>query len=246
MQRRPLCAALSAVCTLTAVTGCEVGNTAGAAPEPSAIETAAAVVTDTVAVSPQAPPQAPTAAEILAAAVTATRTVNSAHVGYTATGYDTLTATTWSAEVTAAPPAATGSAGLLIDGQRTPTDFTVGGGRLVIQNVDGSRSDVGEAAGVLNPPEILNRITGVAALLETVTDAAVADGPADLNGVPMQKLSGQIAATDLNLLLPTELIDSSQSLPVTLWLDPVNGHTLRQLIATTSNGAIVLDISPTS
>jgi hypothetical protein len=62
----------------------------------------------------------------------------------------------------------------------------------------------------------------------------------------MQKLSGQIDATDLNLLLPTELLDSSQSLPVTLWLDPVNGHTLRQLIATTSNGAIVLDISPTS
>lgn len=242
MQRRLLRAALSAVCTLTAVTGCEVSNTAGAAPAPSAIETAAAVVTDTVAVSPQAP----TAAEILAAAVTATRTLNSAHVGYTATGYDTLTATTWSAEVTAAPPAATGSAGLIIDGQRTPTDFTVGGGRLVIQNVDGSRSDVGEAAGVLNPPEILNRITGVAALLETVTDAAVADGPAALNGAPMQKLSGQIAATDLNLLLPADLLDGSQSLPVTLWLDPVNSHTLRQLIATTPNGAIVLDISPTS
>lgn len=244
MRTSPILAAAAAVCSLTVMTGCDSATTA-AQPALPVTEPAPTEVSQPGDIDAAVSGESVAPADALAAAVSATRMVDAAFVRYAATGLDTLTATSWAADVTAAPPAASGSANLLVDGQRSQTDFDVNGGRLLIENVDGVRTDVGDSRGVLDPPELLHRLTGLSALLSAVTGAAVGEGPSDLRGLPMLRLQGTLPAAAARLLVPAELLDGEESLPVSLWLDPARGYTLRQLIlTTTSGGAVTVSLDP--
>lgn len=228
------------------MTGCEPGTTA--AQPPSAFVPAnptAATATPPALVTATATAAAPgTAADSLAASVAATRAVSAAFVRYTASGFDTLTATSWAAQVATSPPSATGSANLLVDGQRSQTDFEVAGGRLLIQNADGAREDVGAARGVLDPPALLDSLTGLSALLASVTDSRADAEPAVLNDRPMVRLRAQLPVADARLLLPTDALAGQAPLPVTLWLDPAGGDVVRQLIVTAGTGAVTVIVDP--
>ena len=162
------------------MTGCEPGTTSAQPISPTRAEDSTAAST-----APATATATGTAADSLAAAVAATRAVSAAFVRYTATGFDTLTATSWAAQVTTSPPSATGSANLLVDGRRSQTDFEVAGGRLLVQNSDGAREDVGAARGVLDPPALLDSLAGLSALLASVTDAHADAEPAVLKNRPM-------------------------------------------------------------
>jgi hypothetical protein len=124
-----------------------------------------------------------------------------------------------------------------VDGQRSQTDFEVAGGRLHIQNSDGAREDVGAARGVLDPPALLDSLTGLSALLASVTDAHADAEPAVLNDRPMLRLRAQLPSADARLLLPADALAGLAPLPVTLWLDPAAGNVVRQLIVTTGSGS---------
>lgn len=243
MQRTPVITAAAALLAVTLVSACEPGSTAAQPLSPGT----AAGSTGPVAPLPATAPDAPTTlspADVLAAAAAATKMVDAAFVRYAATGFETLTATSWAASVTAAPPAASGSANLLIDGRRVQSDFDVASGRLRVENVDGVREDVGAARGVLDPPELLDRITGLSTLLPAVTDAVLDAEPATLNDRPMVRVHAQLPAADAHLLLPSDALASAGSVPVALWLDPASGYTLRQLILTTGSGAVTVSLDP--
>jgi len=158
MRTPPAHLVAAAVAVLVAVTGCESQPAAtNPSPTPETTPTAVAdvvpVVTETTTVP--APVTSPAAASVTASAA-ATGTVTSAYITYSTQGFDSLTATSWAADVTLSPPTAKGNGDLLVDGQRAPTGFDVNGGRLRIENADGTREDVGAAVGVLDPPRILN------------------------------------------------------------------------------------------
>ena len=68
------------------------------------------------------------------------RTLTGAHVSLSTRGFDNLTATSYAADITTDPPTARGSADLLVDGHRSPTDFRVEGGHLFIRNADGTKT----------------------------------------------------------------------------------------------------------
>lgn len=238
---------VAAVAALVAMTACDPGTTA-AAPEPTPEPTSPAAASDpgpTTAGATTAAVASASAGDTVTAAATATRTVTSAFVRYSATGFDALTATSWAAQVTVSPPTAVGSADLLIDGSRSPTDFNVAGGRLSIENADGVREDVGEARGVLDPPRILDPGTGLAALLAAASDPAPDTGPAELNGQHMVRLHAQLPASAAALLLPSDSLAGKATLPVTLWLDPAAGNMLRQLILTADAGSVTVTVDPT-
>lgn len=229
------------------MTGCEPGTTAAQPLSPvpvpapaTATASAAAPATDTATA-----PATGSATDAVAAAVAATRAVAAAFVRYSTTGLDTLTATSWAAQVTTSPPAATGSANLLVDGRRSQTDFEVSGGRLSIQNADGSREDVGAARGVLDPPALLDSLTGLSALLASLTDPATDAGPAELNGRPMVRVRAVLPAADGRLLVPADALGGVGALPVTLWLDPAEGNVVRQLIVTAGAGSVTVTVDPT-
>ena len=233
----------AAVAALVAMTGCEPGTTSAQPISPTPADSTAASAAPSTATATAA--ATGTAADSLAAAVAATRAVSAAFVRYAATGFDTLTATSWAAQVTTSPPSATGSANLLVDGQRIQTDFEVAGGRLHIQNSDGAREDVGAARGVLDPPALLDSLTGLSALLASVTDAHADAEPAVLNDRPMVRLRAQLPSADARLLLPADALAGHAPLPVTLWLDPAAGDVVRQLIITTGTGAVTVTVDPT-
>ena len=229
------------------MTGCESGTTSAQPLSPSvpADPTAATTTPPALATATATAAATGTAADTLAAAVTATRAVSAAFVRYTATGFDTLTATSWAAQVTTSPPSATGSANLRVDGQRSQTDFEVAGGRLLIQNSDGAREDVGAARGVLDPPALLDSLTGLSALLASVTDSHADTEPAVLNDQPMVRLHAQLPFADARLLLPADALAGQAPIPVTLWLDPAAGDVVRQLIVSAGTGAVTVTVDPT-
>ena len=179
-----------------------------------------------------APAAAPTpAGAAVTASAGATAAVSSAYIGYVTNGFDSLVATSWAADVTVSPPTAKGNGELLVDGQRAPTGFDVNGGRLRIENADGTREDVGAARGVLDPPRILDPKAGLPALLGMATAVDADTVPSDIRGAPMIRVRAQLPAEAGLILLPAGAITGTDPLPVTLWLDP-NTQILRQLILT--------------
>ena len=238
--------AAATVVVLITVTGCEpkpTGSGVSPTPEPTsalASEVAPMATETTAAPTPSASP----AAAALAASATATGAVTSAWIRYTTQGFDSLTATAWAADVTLSPPTAKGTGELLVDGVRAPTGFDVNGGRLRVENADGTREDVGEAFGVLDPPRILDPKTGLPVLLSTATGAEADPGTEDVEGTPMLRIRAQLPITAGAILIPAAAITETGPLPVTLWLDPAS-NILRQLILTTSGGSVSLRLNPT-
>lgn len=173
-----------------------------------------------------------------------TRSVTSAFLRYSTTGFDTLTATSWAAQVNAAPPSATGSANLLVDGRRVQTDFKVSDGRLIIENTDGTNTDTGPARGVLDPPALLDPSTGLPALLGALTDATADSQPATLQGRPTLRLHARLPLPAARLLLPAAALPATGSLTITVCLDAAPPHSLRQLIATTGQGSVAVTVDP--
>ncbi|BBX82212.1 hypothetical protein MAUB_00850 [Mycolicibacterium aubagnense] len=163
-------------------------------------------------------------------------------------GIENLTASSYAADVTTDPPGASGSADLMIDGQRRQTDFLVESGHLWITNVDGSREDVGPARGSLDPTALLDPNRGLAALLQLVTDATFdthqPDAAYTVAGRPTQLLHAQLPHQAATILLPAASIGSRDRVPVQLWLDRSAGHALVQLIAEIGDGSAVLVITP--
>jgi hypothetical protein len=178
------------------------------------------------------------------ASATATAAVTSAYIRYSTQGFDSLTATSWAADVTVSPPTAKGSGELLVDGQRAPTGFDVNAGRLRIENADGTREDVGASFGVLDPPRILDPKTGLSALLSAATGAESDPGPADVEGTTMVRIRAQLPVEAGAILLPAAAIAGTGPLPVTLWIDPA-GNILRQLLLTAGEGSVTLRLDPT-
>ena len=251
MRNLPLLATAAALAALTAVTGCEPGTGAAQPADTPVTATAsepAATPLDAVnatATQTATAPETDSAADAVAAAVAATRSVTAAYVRYSAVGFETLTATSWAADVTTVPPTARGNADLLVDGRRVPTGFVVDAGRLTIENADGSYSDVGDARSVLDPPRILDAVTGLAATLASLTDVSTDSGPAELNDVPMVRVRGQLDPADARLLLPDDALTGVGELPVTLWLDPAVELVARQMVVTVGDGAVIISVDPT-
>jgi hypothetical protein len=247
MRTTPTHLAAAAVAAIVAVTGCgpatpAAGDSTTPEPAPPSVTEIAPAATETV-MAP-APAAAPADAAVKASAA-ATAAVSSAYIGYVTNGFDALTATSWAADVTVSPPTAKGNGELLVDGQRAPTGFDVNGGRLRIENADGTREDVGAAFGVLDPPRILDPKTGLPALLSAAAAVDADTIPSDIRGVPMIQVRAQLPAEAGAILLPADSITETGPLPVTLWLDP-NTQILRQLILTVGSGSVIVNLDPTS
>ena len=144
------------------------------------------------------------------------------------------------------PPAAKGSGALLVDGERKPTDFDVSGGRLRIENADGSWEDVGASSGLLDPTKLLDPHTGLSALVAAISDAEPADGPSDIEGTPMLHLRAKLPAGAAGMLLPAGVIPADEPLAVTLWLDPANGNVLNQMLLVSTAGSVTVRLLPTA
>lgn len=220
-----------------------------AAPALTTPVTAPTIATDTAApgsppVPSPAPASDPDAVSAVAASATAMRSITAAHVRYATHGFDDLTATSWAADVTVSPPAAVGSANLLVNGERVATDFDVADGRLRVEGVDRVLRDAGESRGLLDPPALLDPITGLTAVLSSVTEPVTDPVPAELNERPMLKVRGRIPAASATLLIPPGSLGEATEVPVSLWLDPAAGHTLRQLIATVDGRSVTCAIDP--
>lgn len=177
----------------------------------------------------------------LADASSAMRNTTAAHVQFSSTGVDDLTASSYDADVSVAPPAAHGSANLLIDGQRVQTGFKVADGQLWVETVDGGVAEAGAAHGQLDPPALIDRATGLAALIGAVHDAVpVETTDADPAAV---KLEAKLPVRAALLLVPRSSLGVGASLPVTLWLDPAENNALAQLVVGIGDGSVSLHIS---
>lgn len=183
------------------------------------------------------------ASTLISDAASAMRDTASAHVLFSSTGVHDLTADSYDADVLAAPPAAQGSANLLINGERVQTGFKVADGQLLIETVDGEMVDAGPAQGQFDPPALLDRATGLAALIGSVQDAVPAkpaDSDADRGRL---KLQAQLPAASATILVPRSSLGSADYLPTTLWFDPAANNAMVQLVAGVGTGSVTLRIS---
>ncbi|MFA5709915.1 LppX_LprAFG lipoprotein [Mycolicibacterium sp.] len=188
----------------------------------------------------------------LASAAASARSLRGARVLFSTTGVEDLTASSYAANIVAEPASAAGSGNLLINGERSQTDFRIEDGRLWIKSVDGTFEDVAAARGNLDPTALLDPATGLAAMLEAVTAAEFLrlqpEGPSStVAGRATVKMHAQLPEKAATLLLPATAVAGHGPLPVTLWLDPTaGGYDLVQLIAEVGEGSMTLTVASAS
>lgn len=248
MRRLLVAATVSAAVVMT---GCDPSTTS-AQPTPSPEPTATAIppavekLVEPTGVDSAGGVSSTSPAAILQSATAATAAVTGGLIRYATNGFPSLTATSWSADVTVSPPTAKGSGALLVDGERKPTDFTVSGGRLTIENMDGTTTEVGPSRGVLDPPQLLDTGVGMAALIAAVSNPEPDTAPSDIDGTPMVRLRAKLPAAAAGTFLPTGALPAGETLTVTLWFDPSRGDVLRQMLLVSSAGSATIQLLPTA
>lgn len=167
------------------------------------------------------------------------------HVRYSTTGLPGLTAPVYDAQVFAHPPNATGDATLLVDDAPVHASFTVADGKLTVGTEDGEPMEMGDAAGKLNPPALLDPQHGLSALVGSLTGMAQTDSSGIDNDPSRVRLEGKLPADTATLIVPQQVIGNAAELPVTVWLDQAQRGQLAQLIAVVGGGSVTLQITDT-
>ncbi|BBY54033.1 LppX_LprAFG lipoprotein [Mycobacterium koreense] len=173
---------------------------------------------------------ADTTQQVVDTAASALRDAASIHVFYTTSGLDELTATVYSADITAAPPTASGDASLLVDGERVHTGFRVDGGQLWLGTTDGGEVDAGRSAGQFDPTALLGRSSGLAALLAQAQELREADDNDAADDLDTVKIEAAVPAAATSALLPADAREGRNGLPATLWIARDSGQLQRLVL----------------
>jgi hypothetical protein len=166
------------------------------------------------------------------------------HVRFSSTGIPGLTASVYDAEVTANPPHAVGDATLLVDDKPVHASFTVADGKLIVGTEDRGTTDMGDAAGKLNPPALLDREHGLSALVSSIRDVSETESSGIDTRSSQVRLEGKLPTNAAALLLPRQVFPSDVAeTHTTVWLDPAQQGRLVQMLIVVGNGSATLQLN---
>ena len=181
----------------------------------------------------------PEAAGLIQQSIATTKTLKSAHLEIAVNGkIDGLPVKTLSGDLTNVPSVAIkGNSTISMGGSDVDIELVVLDGTLYAALTPNSWLDMGPAVEVYDPSVILNPDTGLANMLASVTDAKSA-GFDTIGGVPTVKITGKVAAAEVNTLIPQ--IKATEPLPATVWIEKNAPNQLVQAQIDPSEGNTVL------
>ncbi len=177
----------------------------------------------------------PDATDLIQQSIATTKTLKSAHLEIVVNGkIDGLPVKTLSGDLTNVPGVAIkGNSTISMGGSDVDIELVVLEGTLYAALTPNSWLDMGPAADVYDPSVILNPDTGLANMLNNISDAS-STGFETIGGVPTVKISGQVSPEAVNNLIPQ--LDASGPLPATAWIEKDAPHQLVQAQIDQSEG----------
>jgi lipoprotein LprG len=191
----------------------------------AALATAAALVGGCSS-SKQSSAPLPDAATLIKESSQTTKNVKSVHLVLSVTGtIKGLPVKTLTGDLTTSPTAATGQADLTVLGSSVDAQFVVDDGTLYAALTPGHWESFGPASAIYDPSEILNPNTGLANVLNNISDPK-AESRENINGQSTIKITGNASADAVNGLAPQ--LKATQPLPATVWIQESGDHQLAQ------------------
>lgn len=225
-----------AVATLSALTtGCDSSE-----PEPSPTPAASSAATSETTAAP-----VDDAARFIDDATKSVTMLRTTHIDFTSVGIDDLLVTSYAADVTTDPAVASrGSASIKINGEYTQSDFYTADGNLWIAGSDSTYIDTGTASGKFDPAVLLDPSRGIGSIVAATTDPVIDAAPSQVNYQDTIKITGTIPAAVATVLVPETSFAGADQLPITLWVDPAEQHTLVQVLILAGEGSVSFRVSP--
>ena len=168
----------------------------------------------------------PDAATLIKESSQTTKNVKSVHLVLSVIGtIKGLPVKTLTGDLTTSPTAATGQADLTVLGSSVDAQFVVDDGTLYAALTPGHWESFGPASAIYDPSEILNPNTGLANVLDNISDPK-AESRETINGQSTVKITGNASADAVNGLAPQ--LKATEPLPATVWIQESGDHQLAQ------------------
>jgi len=186
----------------------------------------AAVLVGGCSSSKQSSAPLPDAATLIKESSQTTKNVKSVHLVLSVAGtIKGLPVKTLTGDLTTSPTAATGQADLTVLGSSVDAQFVVDDGTLYAALTPGHWESFGPASAIYDPSQILNPNTGLANVLDNISDPK-AQSRETINGQSTIKITGNASADAVNGLAPQ--LKATQPLPATVWIQESGNHQLAQ------------------
>jgi lipoprotein LprG len=168
----------------------------------------------------------PDAATLIKESSQTTKNVKSVHLVLSVAGtIKGLPVKTLTGDLTTSPTAATGQADLTVLGSSVDAQFVVDDGTLYAALTPGHWESFGPASAIYDPSEILNPNTGLANVLDNISNPK-AEARETIGGQSTVRITGTASADAVNGLAPQ--LKATQPLPATVWIEESGDHQLAQ------------------
>lgn len=186
---------------------------------------AASASTSAAASAPASEQPLPEGPQIIAESARTTETLRSVHLVLKSTNLPNLPVESVDADVTNLPEGAASAVGTANfrpsrDEEYVQTEFLAVDRVMYVKAPDGSYTDMGASERIYDPGVILDKDMGLAHVISEVQDPVVI-GREDLGGVATIKVEGFIAPDVIDPVVPRLGADTTEPLPVTLWIADV-------------------------
>lgn len=180
----------------------------------------------------------PDAPGLLQQSIQATKALKSAHLEITVNGkIDGLPVKKLSGDLTNVPSVAiSGNSTISMGGSDVDIQLVVLEGTLFAALTPNNWLDMGPAADIYDPSVILNPDTGLANMLNSISDAK-SQASETINGVNTVRIAGKVTADAVNKLIPQ--IKATGPIPATVWIGKDDPHQLVQAKVDPSEGSSV-------
>ncbi|MCI4676117.1 LppX_LprAFG lipoprotein [Candidatus Mycolicibacterium alkanivorans] len=170
--------------------------------------------------------------------IQATKALKSAHLEITVNGkIDGLPVKKLSGDLTNVPSVAiSGNSTISMGGSDVDIQLVVLEGTLFAALTPNNWLDMGPAADIYDPSVILNPDTGLANMLNSISDAK-SQASETINGVNTVRIAGKVTADAVNKLIPQ--IKATGPIPATVWIGKDDPHQLVQAKVDPSEGSSV-------
>ena len=168
----------------------------------------------------------PDAATLLKESSQSTRNVKSVHLVLSVNGkIKGLPVKTLTGDLTTSPTAAKGDANLTVMGSSVDAQFVVDDGILYAALTPGKWESFGPASAIYDPSEILNPNTGLANVLDNISNPK-AEARETIGGQSTVRITGTASVDAVNGL--ASQLKATQPLPATVWIEETGDHQLAQ------------------
>lgn len=231
-RSRPLAARagamLAAASLLTAfVAGCSTSSTSEdtSSAESSAEASTSAAASGTSSTAPASDQPLPDGPQLTAESAKTTETLRSVHLVLQATDLPNLPVESVEADVTNLPEGTASAFGTANfrpapEQEYVQTEFLAVNRVMYTKAPDGSYIDVGTTEKIYDPGVILDKEIGLAHVIAEVQNP-VAVGRDEIDGVAVVEVTGTIAPDIIDKIVPRLGADTTEPLPVTLWIADV-------------------------